>query len=168
MLFSSGHINSSHRLGILRNLHPTRATAFSYWWRLYLLDIFAWLPGCNSLPCCFHFSVQTALFTFPGLYGNHQQTLFFGGGVFLGLPLRHMEVPGLGVELELYTTATATWDLSHICNLDHSSRQHRILSPLSEAMDRALVLKDTSQVHYCCATMGTPSKCLKQKIHWLT
>ena len=37
---------------------------------------------------------------------------------FLGLYLQHMEVPRLGVELELqllaYTTATATQDLSHI------------------------------------------------------
>ena len=38
----------------------------------------------------------------------------------LQLHLRHMEVPRLGVKLELqlqaYTTATATWDPSHICN----------------------------------------------------
>ena len=58
---------------------------------------------------------------------------------FLRLHLRHMEVPRLGVELELllpaYTTATATWDLSHICNLHHSSQQHRILNPLSRARD---------------------------------
>ena len=35
--------------------------------------------------------------------------------------LQHMEVPGLGVKLEpqlqAYTAATATWDLSHICDL---------------------------------------------------
>ena len=34
-----------------------------------------------------------------------------------------------------YTTATATQDPSPICNLPHSSQQHRILNPLSEAMD---------------------------------
>ena len=47
--------------------------------------------------------------------------LFFG---FLGLHLCHVEVPRLGVELELqlpaYTTATATSDPSHICDLQHS------------------------------------------------
>ena len=32
-----------------------------------------------------------------------------------------------------YTTATAMWDLSHICNLHHSSQQCQILNPLSEA-----------------------------------
>ena len=48
-----------------------------------------------------------------------------------------MEVPGLGVELELqlpvYTTATATQDLSRICNLHHSLWQYRILNSLSKA-----------------------------------
>ena len=51
---------------------------------------------------------------------------------------RHMEVPGLGVELELYpayTTATAMPGPSCICDLHHSSPQHRILNPLSEARD---------------------------------
>ena len=54
---------------------------------------------------------------------------------FLGLHPRHTEVPRLGVELELqllaYPTATALWDLSHVCNLHHSSWQHWILNPLS-------------------------------------
>ena len=54
-------------------------------------------------------------------------SLFF----FLGLHLQHTEVPTLGVKLELqlpaYTTATATWDMSHVCDLHHSSWQHQIL-----------------------------------------
>ena len=45
----------------------------------------------------------------------------------LGLHLWHMEVPRLGVELELqllpYTTDTTTCDLSHICVLHQSSWQ---------------------------------------------
>ena len=55
---------------------------------------------------------------------------------FLGLRPWHVEVPRRGVELELwvlaYTTATATWDLSRISHLHHSSRQRRILTPRSE------------------------------------
>ena len=50
-----------------------------------------------------------------------------------------MDVLSLGVKLELqlsaYDTATATWDLSHICDLHHSSEQHCILNPLSKASD---------------------------------
>ena len=45
--------------------------------------------------------------------------------VFLGPHLQHMEVPRLGVKSELqlqaYTTATATWNPSHIYDLHHSS-----------------------------------------------
>ena len=48
-----------------------------------------------------------------------------------------MEVPRLGVQLELqlpaYTTATAMWDLNHVCYLHHSSRQCGSLNPLREA-----------------------------------
>ena len=55
-----------------------------------------------------------------------------------------MEVPQPGVEAELqlpaYTTATATLDLSHICDLLGSLWQHRILNPLSEARDRTRIL----------------------------
>ena len=50
--------------------------------------------------------------------------LFF---CFLGPHSWHMEVPRLGVESELqqpaYTTVTATPDLRHICDLQHSSQQ---------------------------------------------
>ena len=57
-----------------------------------------------------------------------------------------MEVPRLGVRSELqllaYTTATATPDPSFVCNLHHSSWQHQILNPLSEARDGTCVLVD--------------------------
>ena len=63
-------------------------------------------------------------------------TLFF---VLLGPHLQCMEVSRLGVESELqlpaYTTATATRDLSHVCHLNHRSRQRRILNPLSKGRD---------------------------------
>ena len=63
--------------------------------------------------------------------------LFF---FLLGTHLWHMEVPRLGVKSELqllaYITATATTlDPSCVCHLYHSSQQHWILNPLSEARD---------------------------------
>ena len=65
----------------------------------------------------------------------------------------HMEVPRLGVELELqllaYITARAMQDLSFICNLHHSSWQHQILNTLSKARDQTHILMDPSQVCYC-------------------
>ena len=84
-------------------------------------------------------------------------------GFFLGgrlLYLWHMEVPGLGVELELqllaHTAATATPDLSHICDLPCSSQQHQLLNPLSGARNCAHILVDTSQSITCWGTTETP------------
>ena len=56
-------------------------------------------------------------------------------------PLLGLYLYGLGVESELqvlaYTTATTAMpDLSHICNLHHSSQQCLILNPLSKARDQ--------------------------------
>ena len=72
---------------------------------------------------------------------------FFG---FLGPRPGHMEVLRIGVKLELqlltYAIATATPDLSRICNLHHSSEQRQILNPLSEAKDRIFI--DASQIHF--------------------
>ena len=63
-------------------------------------------------------------------------SLFWGGR---GCSLSIWKFPRLGIEWELlapaYTTATATQDPSHVCDLDHSSRQLGILNPLSEAGD---------------------------------
>ena len=72
--------------------------------------------------------------------------------ILLGLHLQIMEVPRLGVESKLqpmvYTTATATAtpDLSRICDLHHSSRQCWILNPLSKARDQTRILMVSSQV----------------------
>ena len=71
-----------------------------------------------------------------------------------------MEVPRLGVQLELwppaYTTAAATLDPSCVCDLHHSSWQRRILNPLSEAGDRTRNLMVPSWICFRCATTGTP------------
>ena len=57
-----------------------------------------------------------------------------------------------------YTTTTAMPDPSCICDPHHSSRQLRILNPLSEARDQTRNLMVLSQVHFCCATTGTSKK----------
>ena len=75
---------------------------------------------------------------------------------FLGLHLRHMELPRLGVKLELqwpaYTTATATWDLSH------SSLQRWIPDPPSKARDRTYILMVPSRMCFRFARTGTPKR----------
>ena len=78
---------------------------------------------------------------------------------FLGPNPRHMEVPRLGVELELqltaYTRDTASRDPSRICDLHHSSQQCRILNPLSEARDQTRNLMAPSRKRFHCAMTGT-------------
>ena len=71
-----------------------------------------------------------------------------------------MEVPRLGVLLELqlpaYATATTTPCLSRVCDVHHSSRQCWILNPWSKARDRTCNLMLPSGICFCCMTMGTP------------
>ena len=66
-------------------------------------------------------------------FSKEFENFFFS--FFSGWHLQHMEVPRLGVESKLqllaYTTAIATQDLSHVCNLHHNSQQRQILNPLN-------------------------------------
>ena len=72
-----------------------------------------------------------------------------------------MEDPRLGTKSQLqlpaYATATATRDLSYVCDLYHSSRQHQILNPLREARDQIHNLTVPSWIRSHCTTTGTPS-----------
>ena len=52
-------------------------------------------------------------------------------------------------------TAIATLDLSHVCDPHHSSWQHLILNPLSEARDQTQNLMVTSWIRFHSATTGT-------------
>ena len=55
-----------------------------------------------------------------------------------------------------YARATATQDPSHICDVHHSSQQHRIFNPLNEARDGTRNLMVPSHICFWCTTMGTP------------
>ena len=72
-----------------------------------------------------------------------------------------LEVPRLGVQLELqlpaYATGTAMQDLRCVCDLHHSSWQHQSLNLPSEARDRTHNHMVPSQIRFCCTTMGTPA-----------
>ena len=83
---------------------------FTFWTQFHICGFyFIWI--CD--PSCSH-ELETIYIFF-----------FFFFLVFLGSHLRHMEVPRLGVKLELelpaYTTAIASRDWSHICDLHHNS-----------------------------------------------
>ena len=78
-----------------------------------------------------------------------------------------MEVPRLGVELELqlpaYATATAMPNPSQVSDLHHRSKQCWILNPLSKARDQTCILMDTSQVQNLLSHNGDSLKLLFKK-----
>ena len=75
---------------------------------------------------------------------EHVFLIFFS---FLWPYLWHMEVPWLGVELELqlpaYITVTAMWEPSRILTPTLQLVAMPVLNPRSEARDQTCILKDT-------------------------
>ena len=63
------------------------------------------------------------------------------------------------MHLLAYVTATAKTDTSCLCDLHHSSQQHWIHNPLSEARDQTHVLMDISQVLHLLSHNGN-SNCV--------
>ena len=80
---------------------------------------------------------------FSDLHIQRQKAFFF----FLATPMAYggsqTRGPNRAVTTGLHHS---TLDLSYICDLHHSSLQHQMLNPLSEARDRTLVLIDAIQV----------------------
>ena len=129
-------------------------------------------PECPCLAICFdngrcqimrHENDQSMYFFFFWFLLFYFNFYFF---VILGLHMRHMEVPRLGVESELqllaYTTVTETQDRSQDCELHHSSQQCRIINPLSKTRDW------TPRHRWCCCiTAGAPKiKILGLRVPW--
>ena len=63
------------------------------------------------------------------------------------MELRRLEVK-LQLQLLAYTIATATGDLSRVCDLHCSSQQCQILNPQSKARNGTCILMDTSQIPF--------------------
>ena len=111
------------------------------------IQILIYLPSCEII-------------TITGIEYFYQPFIFFMSILVLfffflflifGLHLSHLEVPRVGAESELqlpaHTTATATPDLSHVCDLYCNSQLRWILNPLSETRNQMCILMDTSWVH---------------------
>ena len=81
----------------------------------------------------FLFNPHKDIFKFISNY--HTRILYF----VLGPRVQHMEVPRLGVKLELqlpaYTTAIEIPGSSCVFDLHHSSQQYHTLNPLNGARD---------------------------------
>ena len=121
-------------------------------------DIFRnWYKGTGILS----YTLRSKWSIYRWLFQTISKLTFFSF-CLLRLHPGHMEVPRLGVQSELqlpaYAIATATSDLSHVCDLHHTSWQRQILNPLNEARDWTGNLMVSSQIRFLCTTMGTPSK----------
>ena len=120
----------------------------------------------GTLGCSCYAGLWVLLFPHLITFHFHFSLLLF----FLGPHPQHTEVPRLGVESELqlpaYTTATATWDLSNVCDLHHSSWQCWIFNPLSGARDGTCNFMVPSQICFG-ATMGTPPCCFLKVLLFL-
>ena len=108
-------------------------------------DFYIWIPE----PIRGHFLSS------PSVHSLKFLRFFLGGGLFRAAPVAYGS-PRLGVESELqlpaYTTAPATQDPSRVCDLHHSSRQCRILHPLSEARGRTRHLRVPSRIRFQLCT----------------
>ena len=91
-----------------------------------------------------------------------RKEIFFFFYHFLGPHLQHMEVSGLGIQLELKLLATDTKcrirAMSTIYTTAHGNA--RFPSPLSEARDQTCILTDTSRIGFCYPTIRIPMKSL--------
>ena len=92
---------------------------------------------------------------------NFQAKQFLCVCFFLRPHLQHRKVPSIGVQSEAAAAGLlhshSKPDVSHACDLHHSSLQCQICNTLSKARDWTHILMDTSRVHYSWATKGTQS-----------
>ena len=113
------------------------ACFFFCWWTLGLLPSFSFV---NSGAMIWDVRRLSSCFQFFWVY-IHKTFFFFFFFFFSGPHLWHVGVPRLGGRMKRqlpgYSTTTATWDPSHLCNLRCSSQQCWILNPLSEARNPA-------------------------------
>ena len=112
-----------------------------------------WHVDCVLLYCSWN--LQLFLFLFfpllfraaPAAYGSSQARNQIGAAA---ASLHHSH-------------SNAGWDLSHVCDLHHSSRQRRIPISLSGARYQTYILMDTSWICFSCATMGSSKKKKRKK-----
>ena len=132
-------MNASSRKTSLHTPHswqPPPDSAQCDWPVVHLLPLF-YLRGQVQDILLLHITDSKSTAGFYLIFFSLRNLFFFF--FFLGSYPQHMEVPRLDVQSELQlppcTTATATPDLSWICNLRHSSQQCRILNPLRGTRD---------------------------------
>ena len=97
------------------------------------------------------------LYLFFTIFTRAFYLFYFFKNFFVFCPFKAAPAAYGGSQARSRIGATATPDLSHVCILHHSSRQHRIFNPLSEARGWNCNLMVPSQIHLRCPKTGTPT-----------
>ena len=119
---------------------------------MWLRRLRIWHCHCSGLGCCCH----------TALVSSHQGTPSCFYFIFCLFRATLMAHGGSQARGRIGATAAGL----HHSHSNARSEPHlrpipqltatRILNPLSEARDRTCVLMDARQIHFCCATLGTP------------
>ena len=135
-------------------LHLRKAFGGLYLWMWKFLGQGVNLCHSNNPSCSSDNTVSFTCWATRGLQGRFSFSFFFFSFPFLHflglLPRAYGGSQARGrirAESPAYTRATATKDLSHICNLHHSSQQHQLLNLLSKARDQTRNLMVPSRIH---------------------
>ena len=125
---------------------PSYVEGFLPFWR------FQFFCQCSVDVLCKLFSTCRCVFLFVCLFLSFVSLglypLAYGGSQARGL---------IRATAAAYARATAMPDLSHVCDLHHSSQQCQIINPLSEARNQTHNLIFPSQICFRCATTGIPN-----------
>ena len=117
---------------------------FLYLLSLSLALIYCLLPIIYPIIQCLIFPARLLMLSFLSFLFCFVFVLFF---FFRAAPMAYEGSRArVKSELQLPVYTTATQDLSCIYDLHHSSQQHQILNPLSEARDQARNLMVTSWI----------------------
>ena len=110
-------------------------------------------PLAWELPCAAHAALKKTNNKKQRVYHQNEciilnsSTFFFffkGCSCVIGGCVLRLGVE-FGLQLSVYTTATAPQDPSCVCDLHHNSQQ-QILNPVSEARDRTCIIMDASGI----------------------
>ena len=129
------------------------------WWKVRALPVnllcSIYFPALTSLSVCILFSYFCPLFLifFKFIFCLFGFFFFRAAPVTRGGSQAKGQIRAVGAGLHhSHSNGASEPHLQPTLQLT----AHRILNPLSEARDRAYVLMDASQIHFCWASMGTP------------
>ena len=141
----------SHILFVTKGFFLSHILLFFYWIRHAYCTQFKRYQKCIVNPKSQWLSSLSHAFSPPFSHPSFLPAFL----LFRATPVAYGSSQDRG-QIGAYVTATAMQDLSLICDLYHSLQQCQILNPPSRTRYGTWIFTDTSWVHFCWATIGTP------------